>query len=304
MRTHSAAIARLLTHDLPPGEAVTDVRQLRRGGWTEGQIRAQLDANRWQMCGRAVVLHNGPLHPDELVGVALRNCGPQAATTAFTAAQQCGLRGWEREVIHVLVPAGARICRPPGLHLRVHWTGNWKGEAIANGRHALAPALVTAATTFPTARPACGLLAAGVQQRLLTAAAVRATLDARRGVRHHHAMTLAVDDIAEGAQALSEIDFARLCRRNGLPEPIRQAVRIERSGRRRYLDAEWSTRTGRRAVAEVDGALHLAPKRWWADQLRQNELAISGDIVLRFPSVVVRHEGRVVLDQLARALAR
>jgi hypothetical protein len=105
-----------------------------------------------------------------------------------------------------------------------------------------------------------------------------------------------------GRQALSEIDFGQLCRRFGLPAPTRQAVRVEPSSRRRYLDAEWRRRDGRTVAAEVDGALHLTPRRWYDDQLRQNEVVIAGTIVLRFPSVVVRDEPALVAAQLRRAL--
>jgi very-short-patch-repair endonuclease len=115
-------------------------------------------------------------------------------------------------------------------------------------------------------------------------------------------MALATCDIGQGAQALSEIDLGQLCRRYGVPAPVRQAVRADRFGRRRYVDAEWISQRGKRVVAEVDGALHLAPRRWWDDQLRQNEFAIAGDLVLRFPTVVVRHEQGIVADQLRRAL--
>jgi very-short-patch-repair endonuclease len=83
---------------------------------------------------------------------------------------------------------------------------------------------------------------------------------------------------------------------------VRQAIRVERSGRRRYVDAEWRAASGQRVVAEVDGALHLAPRRWWDDQLRQNELVLSGNLVLRFPTVIFRHEEAIVVDQLRRAL--
>jgi very-short-patch-repair endonuclease len=64
----------------------------------------------------------------------------------------------------------------------------------------------------------------------------------------------------------------------------------------------WRRADGRQVVVEVDGALHLIPRRWWDDQLRQNELVLAGDLVLRFPSVVVRCEPMVVVDQLRRAL--
>jgi hypothetical protein len=52
----------------------------------------------------------------------------------------------------------------------------------------------------------------------------------------------------------------------------------------------------------VDGALHLTPRRWWDDQLRQNELSLADALVLRFPSVVVRTQPDVVARQLRQAL--
>jgi hypothetical protein len=302
MPTRSAVIARSAA-TVPTGQAVTTMNLLARTGWSRSAVRAQLDAHRWQRCGMAVVLHNGPLPPDELPEIARLNCGPRAALTAFTAAHERGLKGWERDSVHVLVPGGARIHRPPGLAIRVHWASDWHSEPVFAGSHALAPALALAAGTFAKPRPACGLLAAGVQQRLVTSTQLHSAVSERPRLRHRAGLLHAIADISQGAQALSEIDFARLCRRAGLPEPQRQAIREEPSGRRRYLDAEWVTRSGRRLVVEVDGALHLVPVRWWDDQLRQNELVLSGRLVLRFPSAVVRHEELIVVDQLRRALA-
>jgi hypothetical protein len=188
--------------------------------------------------------------------------------------------------------------------VRLHYVGDWsRVEAVPARRlHRCASALVLAASTFTHPRFACGILAAGVQQRLVTADQLGEVLRRSPRVRHRRLLAAAIDDIGQGAHAMSEIDFGRLCRRAGLPAPTRQAMRVEPGGRRRYLDAEWIRRDGRRVVAEVDGALHLSPRRWWDDQLRQNELVIADDIVLRFPSVVVRTNPEEVVAQLRRVL--
>jgi hypothetical protein len=284
-------------------DSVVAAADLRRSGWSEDAVRAQLAAGRWQRCGRAVVLHGGPLTPEDRREIALVNCGDRAVLTAFTAAELHGLRGWERPTIHVLLPAGTRV-RDVLRPVRLHYTGDWSRVDAVPGRqlHRCAPALVVAASTFDHPRPACGILAAGVQQRLVTADQLRATLGLASRTRHRQLLCAAVDDIAQGSHAMSEIDFVRLCRRAGLPAPTRQAARVEPGGRRRYLDAEWIRADGRRVVVEVDGALHLAPRRWWDDQLRQNELVIADDIVLRFPSVVVRTDPDQVIGQLRRVL--
>lgn len=234
--------------------------------------------------------------------MALVNHGPRSVLTSFTAAEQCGMTGWERDEIHVLVPAGARVVHAPWT--RTHYTGDWAAVRRHPVRpvHALAPALVTAAAGFSQPRPACGILAAGVQQRLVQPSALRCAIESTTRIRHRKLLLAAAGDIEQGAHALTEIDFVQLCRRYRLPQPTRQSVRVERSGRRRYLDAEWMRADGRRVVAEVDGAIHLVVSRWVGDQLRQNELVIAGDIVLRYPSVVVRTEHALVADQLQRAL--
>jgi hypothetical protein len=283
---------------------ISSIPLLLAEGRTENEARAQLRARRWQRFGRAIALHNGELTNAERSRAALINCGTPAALTAFTALEAFGLRSWERPTVHVLVPGGAHVTRLAEIPMRVHYVGEWNPADVLAVRdlHRPAPALVLAASTFRKPRPACGLLAAGVQQKLVTPGQLRRAVLANSRVRHRHAMRLAVEDIAQGAEALSEIDLGRLCRRYRLPAPVRQAVRTDLFGRRRYVDAEWRSQSGKRIVAEVDGALHLAPSRWWDDQLRHNELVLSGDLVLRFPTVVLRHEELMVVDQLRRAL--
>lgn len=297
----TASAGRTLALDVP---TVTNVAELAASGISWSTTRAQVRAHRWQRIGRAVVTHNAALTDAEKRRAALVQLGPRAALTSFTALEEWGLTGWARDAVHVLVPRGARVIRPGGIGVKVHYCGTWRPETLHLRRrlHRPGPAAVIAASSFQSPRPACGLLAAVVQQRLITAPALLTAVTEAPRTRHRAALLQAVHDIGQGAHALSEIDFARLCRRNGLPEPTRQAVRTDRFGRRRYLDAEWRCPDGRRVVAEVDGALHLLASRWWDDQIRQNELAIAGDVVLRFPSVVVRHEQRLVADQLWRAL--
>jgi hypothetical protein len=281
--------------------AVTSLSGLERDGWTAGGARAQLAALRWQRFGRAIVRHNGKLSRAELCDVALVNCGPRAMLTSFTALERAGLKGWEREAVHVLVPRGARIRRAQGVPLRVHYTDSWPDRTRPVQIDRVPRAAVLAAAAFSSPRPACGVLAAVVQQRLARAEDLVTALQGATRTRHRAGLLAAAHDIAQGAQALSEIDFVRLCRDAGLPPPEHQAVRLFR-GRRRYLDAQWTRSDGRRVVAEVDGALHLLVQRWWDDQLRQNELVIADDLVLRFPTVAFRHESEIVIDQLRRML--
>lgn len=290
--------------DLAEVRQITTWSRLCAAGHTPAHIRAQLAAGRWRRWGHAIALHNGPLTRQQQWYVARTHGGPRALLTGFTAAEAYGIRGWERDVFDVLQPRGSRGAGSCPVPIARHQVREW-GQVRRHRHlaiHVLPQALLVAAASFDTPRPACGLLAAAVQQRLVTPDYLHAALDEAPRVRHRAVLRLAVADIAQGADALSEIDFVRLCRRYGLPAPEQQSVRRDRSGRRRYLDACWRRRDGRLIVVEVDGAVHLSPRRWWDDQLRQNELMLGDALVLRFPSVVVRTEPGLVVDQLRRAL--
>jgi hypothetical protein len=189
------------------------------------------------------------------------------------------------------------------LRLHLHGSARIHRERM-RGIDALPHALVHAAGTFGTPRPGAGLLAAAVPQKRTSATQLRTALESSPRVRHRAPMPAAVIDIEGGSEALSEIDFVRLCRRYRMPVPIRQLVRRDRSGRRRYLDATWRRADGRLVVVEIDGALHLIVRPWWDDQLRQNEIVLDDDaILLRYPSIVLRTDERLVVGQLRRALA-
>jgi hypothetical protein len=121
-------------------------------------------------------------------------------------------------------------------------------------------------------------------------------------VRHDQLTALGVADHQGGAHAVSEIDFGRFCRRNGLPLPQRQVVRRDSRGRRRYLDATLVGRYGAVVRVEIDGALHLVVKTYWDDMARDNELSISRELLIRLPSFVMHADDPLALDQLRRAL--
>lgn len=164
-------------------------------------------------------------------------------------------------------------------------------------------ALVDAAVWSRSARKACALLAAGVQQRLTTATRLRAELVAPAECATADSCSPSSVTIEGGAHSLAEIGFARLCRRGGLPQPVRQVVRLDRWGRRRYLDVTWQLPDGRTIVVEVDGALHLLALTYWDDMDRAIELLITGAQVVRIPTVALRLDPNRVLDQLRRLLA-
>ena len=159
--------------------------------------------------------------------------------------------------------------------------------------------LVHAALWQDDPRLAAAILAAGVQQRLTTADRLRDLLLPERWHPRQALYLSVLEDVEGGSQALSEIDFIGVCRRNNLPEPVRQARRADSAGRVRYLDAYWADEE---LAVEVDGAPHLSVLNAWSDMQRQNEIVLDGQRVLRFPSIALRVDEDKVVAQLRRGL--
>jgi hypothetical protein len=281
--------------------------QLAAAGLSHHVVDSMVAAGRWRARGSVIVLlHNGPLIRKQELWAAILNAGGIAALAARTAANDNGLVGWDAECVEIIVPKGHLVPSGLGVDVKVHESRRFTEADLHIGRALrqvrIERALVDAASWSRRPRTACGLLAAGVQQGLTTAERLFVELEMAGAVRHRRLLACALVDIDGGAQAMSEIDFLRFCRRHGLPTPTLQAVRRDHRGRRRYLDATFVRADGRLIRVEIDGALHLVVRTYWDDMSRGNELVIGRETVLRFPSYVIHANDAAALDQLRRAL--
>ena len=236
--------------------------------------------------------------------MAILHAGERAVLGGLSAAAAGGLVGFASAEVHILTPKSCDA-------RRFSWTVVHETRFLPSAdlradllppRTTMARAIVDAAAWQPNGRWGCALAAAAVRQRLVLPAQLRAVALARRQFRHRGLLLAAIGDIEGGAQALSEIDFIRLCRAHRLPLPVRQARRRDHAGRVRYLDAEWVRSDGAVVVAEVDGGIHLEPATYWDDMRRQNDIALTGRTVLRFSAVAVRADAGAVAKQLRAAL--
>ncbi len=283
-------------------EEVISLRQALRH-LTRKAIRHRVDTRRWRQVHRAVfVAHSGPVSVDQLHWIAVLAAGPAAMLGGLTAAQAGGLRGFPSRPVHLLLPATCRRSPLPSGVL-AHRTARLPEEdVLAVGqprRTTLARSVVDAAQWANSDDEARAVIAAGFQQRLIGGDEVRQVVSRLPRVRRRRLILGTADDAAGGAHSLAELGFLGLVRRAGLPEPTRQMVRYDSTGRRRYLDAyfeEWQVHV------EIDGGQHLDPRQAWADMRRQNALWVDGDRVLRFPSWAVRSHPDEVVAQLRAAL--
>jgi len=281
-------------------------RQLDELDLTPGYVSAQLAARRWSAVGhKVVVLQNAPLRRDQLLWLAVLDAEGLAALGSHTALELGGFTPIAREAreIHLVVTRGAKVSRFAGI--RVHESRRLRPQDVIQ-RDGLPctgveRSAIDAAAWQPFPRFACLMLAAVVQQRLTSAARLDAEMRTVGRVRHKAYMRLALLDIADGAQSLGELDLATLCRRFGLVPPIRQVIRRDAAGRRRYLDAEWRLPNGEIVVLEVDGSHHLDVANWQADMKRERSVVVTRRRLLRATAFEVRLEAAVIAADL-RAL--
>ncbi|WP_416900493.1 endonuclease domain-containing protein [Micromonospora echinospora] len=277
---------------------------------SEGVVRSRIRTGRWRSVCRGVLLTgNGRLTRDQQLWVAVLVAGTGAVLAGTTAATEAGVRGLPREPLHVLIPAERRAARAVLRHLpidmaavRVHRTSVLPAEHIQLGRPprtTTARALVDAAGWARDEAQAQQLLAAGCQQRRVLPEELRKVMTTLPRAPRRQLIRQTIEDVAGGTEALSEIDFVRLCRRYGLPRPDLQRQRTDAAGRTRWLDAYWPAY---RLHVEIDGAHHMDVHQWAADMRRQNDVWTAGDRILRFPAWLVRARPAEVAADLRRAL--
>jgi hypothetical protein len=265
---------------------------------------------RWRRICRGIVLtHNGQLNRDQQLWVAVLAAGEGAVLAGATAAAEGGVRGLRAGPLQVLVPAvRSRSLRLPALPIdmpgvRVYRSRTLPPEHRQVGqppRTTMARSVLDAAVWARTPDEARVILAAACQQRRVTPDEIRKVLAVLPTARRRALIRTTLADVDGGAQALSEIDFVSLCRLFRLPPPDLQERRKDVDGRNRYLDAYWREW---RLHVEVDGAHHMDVRHWAADMLRQNQVWIAGDRILRFPAWLIRARPVEVADQLRAALA-
>lgn len=275
-------------------------------------VRHRLATGRWQRPYRGVlVTHPGRLEPSTQLWVAVLAAGDRAVLAGLAAAREGGLRGIRSKrgnAIDVYVPEARRA---PDLRRRlppelpavfVHRTRYLPAQDRQHGlppRTTIERSLVDAAQWAITEEEARTTLAAGCQQKLVLPDGLLEVVARMPNVRRRALIRQTAHDLAGGAEALSEIDLVRLCRRFGLPTPKQQERRKDASGRIRYLDAYWPQW---HLHVEVDGAHHMEVWHWEADMRRQNDVWVSGDRLLRFTSFQTRHRPAEVAEQIRRAL--
>jgi hypothetical protein len=302
-------IARMVTpsvHSLLDEQAgVATRQQLRSSGVRTDQIKAQIDAHRRRSLNEVVVCtHNGPLTTDQARWAAVLAAQGVVALRSLTALECHGVAGFETSAVHVAVARGARVIGVKGVETVAHESRRFSAADVLPRRPPITTverATIDAAAWSQDQGTATRVVTAAIQQRRTTAARLRKELTAAGNVKFRGVLLPFIADLEGGAQALSEVDFLRWCRRHGFPKP-QLNVRIDHLGRRRYHDATFRTTNGRTLYVEIDGGVHLTLTTRWHDTAKDNDAMISGQATLRFPSIAIYSNDPIAIRQLSQAL--
>jgi hypothetical protein len=277
--------------------------QLTTLGLSYRKLEAQLRARRWTPVGPdCILLHNSEPTRLQLMHVGVLHA-PRGCLAAATALEVQEFAGFHDERLHVVTPRGTTVWSHPIVVL--HESRRLQASDVKQ-RNGLPVTGIERSAIDRAAwqrRPgfAAAVLAAVVQQGLTVAGRLEAELDMVGRVRHAAVMRLALHDIEGGARALSEINLAKVCRRFGLEPPERQRVRRDKTGKRRYIDAEWRRSDGDVIALEVDGSHHMTVELWNEDMKRQRQVAIGARAVLRCSAMELRLSALDVVTDLVAA---
>lgn len=281
-------------------DGVVSRTQLYDAGVTRADVRAQVRARRWRRVGsQSISLTTGPLSRGAQLWAAVFEAGPRAFLDGSSALESAGLLRFATDRIRVSVPRGARIRRAKGLDIRQ--TRRWHPEdVVGHGLPRARPevAAVRAALWARSDRQAALVLTMVVQQGIATAGAVSVEMLRVRRDKRRLFIHVVLLDLLGGARSLGELDFARECRRRGLPRPSRQVVRRGRNGRY-YLDVYWDDWG---VVVEIDGIHRAWAEQLVPDALRQNDVSLQNAVVLRLPLLGLRVAADDFFDQIEDAL--
>lgn len=293
-------------------------RDLRAAGIGRDEVRSEIRGGRWTALGRHTICVGAALlraDPEVSWGVAapgprpsawlpraasaVWETGAGAVLDGVSALLVTGLQGYTEERIFVSVPRGTRPVRLPGVRVHSHRVIT---AAPCSGlpRMPTEAAVVNAATWAVSDRQAALIVVLAVQQQLTTAARLADEVDGRARVRRRAFLRQLLREVGGGVQALAELDFARLCRQHGLPEPTRQRVCRGPRGRI-YLDVWWEELA---AGVEIDGVQHRQGLGPVEDALRDNEVRLRGGPVLRIPSLGLLTDPAAFLGQVKELLGR
>jgi very-short-patch-repair endonuclease len=277
--------------------------QAESAGLSAGRIAVLVRASRWQRVGYGVyAAFTGVLPRNAVLWAAVLRAGPQAALSHQTAGELHGILDDTSRKIHVTVPHEQRT-RPVGglvIHRSRRFWQIVDPDFLPPRTHIEETVLdLTAdATSFDDV---VALLARTCQRGATTPFRLVTALERRPRMRWRTEISLALQDVADGAHSVLEFRYRRdVERAHGLPASDRQARgKVDRH--QVFRDVCYSRY---RVLVELDGKASHPDEQRWKDKHRDNAAAADGWVSLRYGWVDVHERACQTSLQVSTVLAR
>lgn len=244
---------------------------------TDDAIRWFLGSGRWQRIVPGVyATHRGPVSWEMRAHASVLYCGSGAALAKESAGWMHGFIRKPPQVITVAIPHGRKVRRVPGMRVIRHRV---LVPAVVRGLAITAPAptvLDCCANQLLGEKDVIALVAEAIRCEAVTEEVLADAL--RNCARHPHRriITLAIGDVAEGAESALEVLAVRdVIRAHGLPEMTIQAPGDGGRLRRDLENEEFGV------IFELDGRIGHEGAGRIADLRRDRKAASSGRVTLR-----------------------
>jgi hypothetical protein len=271
-------------------------------GMTLEQIRSHLRSGRWQRLYAGVyATFSGPVPRMAQLWAAVLYAGPDTALSHQSAAELAGLAE-AGGPIHVSVPSGRRIRRPPGVVVHL-------SSRVETARHPtrLPPqtrveeTILDLTQTAPNLDRALSWVVRACASRLTTVDRLTVALGQRKKMHRRAELCAVLQDVRRGCHSMLELRCLRDVERpHGLPTALRQRVRA-RPGGQWYDDVHYPEYA---IVVELDGRVAHPDDQRWRDMRRDNAEVVAGGRVLRYGVADVLESPCAVATQVALLLRR
>jgi hypothetical protein len=271
-------------------------------GLTPAQARAAVDAHRWRRLHHGVyATFTGPVPDRARLWAAVLRAGAGAVAGPTASLWLAGLVEVLPDRVDVCVPAAREVTQAGELRVvRRRGLAALVQPASAPPRLRLEVAVLDVAASSQRPEAVVGLVLRAVQNRRTTPERLRAELAGRRTHPWRSLLAGLLADAQDGAHSALELRYLRdVERAHRLPRGARNTPERTPSGRTRYRDVRY-----RGLVIELDGVEAHPADRRFRDRARDNEVALAGELTLRYGWHEVVADPCAVAAQVATALRR
>ena len=275
--------------------------QLDAHGLYAREVQRRIDAGLWQRASSRVIITHASVIDRQTWLWAASLHHRRVGLTGAAALELEGLGAARNRRIDLLGPRGTRKPPFPGCVITTTSSPEFLSD-IGPMRTEIALSIAYAMALAASPRQAVFYCTWPIQRRLASLETVRAAVESQPNSPCMAQARRLLDQIDPGVHSTHEYDFARECRKRGLPSPDRQTARLDSRGVRRYTDVEFRI-GGKVLIVEIDGVHHLDAEVSLEDQWRANEFTMQGHTVLRVPGLALRTDPEPYFEQIRRSLA-